>query len=385
MTAGRRGRPTNGLMLAFAFVLPYHVLRTASEAGVRVHVLGNGASRNLWVSRYCASYRELPCPGEPEHAEPILAEIRRVVERHGIDVIFPSDDVSTRLLAGLRDRLPVRCSPLPDLAGFDRLNDKGNFTRFCLENGVRVPQGWVFDSAAGLCGALERGEVRLPLTVKPTNRSGGVGVLHIRSKAELSLLDRIDYQPVLAQRHIVGETVGISVVCRDGQVLAHAAQRRDERRFQLFAHADLLANTERLIVATRLNGPANFDAVIEDCSGDSYIVECNPRFWYTIFMSMVCGLNFMAPALAEPGTGMGVPATRANVDIQLQLGRTLRHPWQASRTDWRLLRYHLADPIPYLLNRGRWIDDSAVAVRPEQMDAYDWRREAAPPTPAVSA
>jgi len=377
----------NGLMLAFAFVLPYHVLRTASAAGVRVHVLGNGASRNLWVSRHCASYRELPCPGEPDQAETILAEIGNLVRRHEIDVVFPSDDVSTRLLAGLRDRLPVRCSPMPDLAGFDLLNDKGNFTRFCLDHGVRVPQGWVFDTAAALREGLGRGELRLPLTVKPTNRSGGIGVLHIRDETELQWLDRVDYRPVLAQRHIVGETVGISVVCRAGDILAHATQRRDERRFQLFAHADLLANTERLIAATRLNGPANFDAVIEDGTNDSYIVECNPRFWYTIYMSMVCGLNFMTHALGEPGKVPTVPATRTNVDIQLSPARILRHPWEATRRDWRLMRYHFADPIPYLLNKGRWIDDSEVAVRPEQMDAYDWRDETmqvAPPRSPVS-
>jgi hypothetical protein len=47
----------NGLMIAFAFTLPYHVMRSAAAAGVRVHVLGNGASRGLRLSRYCRSYR----------------------------------------------------------------------------------------------------------------------------------------------------------------------------------------------------------------------------------------------------------------------------------------------------------------------------------------
>ena len=62
----------NGLMIAFAFTLPYHVLRTATAAGVRVHVLGNGASRGLRMSRYCRTYHETPFCGD---MEALLGEI----------------------------------------------------------------------------------------------------------------------------------------------------------------------------------------------------------------------------------------------------------------------------------------------------------------------
>ncbi len=378
----------NGLMIAFAFVLPYHVLRTATAAGVKVHVLGNGASRGLRASRHCASYRELGCAGVPENAEAILDEIQDIVRRRRIDVIFPSDDVSTRLLAGMRDRLPVRASPMPDLATFDLLNDKGNFTRFCLDNGVRVPRGWLYDDTASLRAALASGDLDFPITAKPTNRSGGIGVLHIRDRSELGLIDLIDYRPILIQRHIVGETVGISVVCRDGNILAHAAQRRDDDRFHLFAHPDLLANTRKLVAATRLNGPANFDAILEEGTGDSYIVECNPRFWYTIFMSMIVGLNFMGFAVADGRPEAPGAATRVSDDLHLSLGRAVKRPWAASRLDWGLLRYHLGDPIVYLLYRAKMIDDSDVAVEVAQMSAYDWRGSTAlvaPPRPAAAS
>lgn len=36
------------------------------------------------------------------------------------------------------------------------------------------------------------------------------------------------------------------------------------------------------------------------------------------------------------------------------------------------------------LHKGRWIDDSEVAVGPEQMDAYDWRGETMPVAPPRS-
>jgi biotin carboxylase len=367
-----------GLMLAFAFTLPYHVMRTAAAAGMRVHVLGTGASRGLRMSRYCQAYHETHFAGD---ADALLREIEELVRRHAIEIVLPSDDVSTRLLAALGDRLPVRSTPLPDLATFDLLNDKWNFTRFCMQNGVRVPHGWLFDSGESVRRALDDGEITLPITVKPTNRSGGFGVIHLRNSGDLGLIDDLDYRPVLAQRHISGETVGVSLLCERGRVVAHATQRRDAARFQLFADADLLTNVTRLAALIGYHGPANFDAILSDEDGLSYIVECNPRFWYTIYLSMIAGLNFVGLAVAgAPATA----ATRASREIRLSLSGTLATPWRASRLDWAFLAYNLSDPIIYLLQRAKSYDDSEVAVPVAEMTACErvGRAVAAPSTGA---
>lgn len=357
-------------MIAFAFSMPYHILRTATAAGIRVHVLGSGPSRGLRASRFCASYRtsRIEWNRPPDHAA-ILDEIDEVVRRRSIDIVFPGDDVSTRLLAAIRDRLPVRSTSLPDLATFDLLNDKWRFTRFALEHGVRVPQGWHYEQADEVRRDLLSGALPFPVTVKPPNWSGGRGVMHIRDASELGQLDTVDYRPILVQQHIVGETIGISVICRDGRVLAHATQRRDERRFQLFANPDLVANVERLVAAAGLNGPANLDAVLEDKSGLAYIVECNPRFWYTIYMSMLVGLNFFDAALRDTASSNG-PATLAEGEICLSAKAIIAKPWRATRRDWRYLAYHFGDPLLYLAERKKLFDDVAVAVEGTQIEAH---------------
>jgi biotin carboxylase len=366
------GLPTNGLMVAFAFTLPYHVMRAAADAGVAVHVLGNGVSDALRSSVHCASYSRLACTADPENEARVLAEIGTLVRKHKIDVIFPADDVSTRLLIAIRDRLPVRSSLLPDLATFDLLNNKWNFTRYCRTHGIRVPEAWCFETPGELRAASRSGAISLPITVKPINRSGSVGVFHLRDDGDRPLLDGIDYQPILVQRHIVGESVCISTICRDGRIVAHASQRRDNRCFRLFSHPDLLQNAERLAAATGLTGPANFDAVIEAETDLAYIVECNPRFWYTIYLSMLFGLNFMRSALAE-AEPRDAPETMVSDALELSLRHTIRHYLRAKPTDRALARYHLLDPIPYLLLRRGWVDDSDVAVDVAQMNAYAWR------------
>jgi glutathione synthase/RimK-type ligase-like ATP-grasp enzyme len=362
----------NGLMVAFAFGLPYHVLRTATAAGTRVHVLGSGPSRGLRASRFCASYRNSAASGngEQDH-EVVLGEIEEIVRQNGIDIVFPSDDVSTRLLASVGDRLPVRSTPLPDLATFDLLNDKWNFTRFALAHGVRVPQGWSYDRREQLRRDLLSGALELPVTVKPTNQSGSRGVMHIRHRGEICQIDEIDYHPILVHRHIIGETIGISAICRDGKILAHATQRRDDRRFQLFANPDLVDNVARLAAATRLNGPANFDAVLEDKSGLAYIVECNPRFWFTIYMSMIVGLNFFDCALRDEALSPGAPVSLDDGEIRLSAKRLITAPWQASPQDWRHAAYTLGDPLVYFLQRRKFFDDRDIAVQAAKMQPYE--------------
>jgi predicted ATP-grasp superfamily ATP-dependent carboligase len=346
----------NGLMLAFAFTLPYHVMRAAAAAGLKVHVLGDGASRGLKTSRFCRSYRETRFVGDPEA---LLAEIGDVVRDHAIDLVIPSDDVATRLLAALRGRVPARCINVPNLDTFDLLNDKGRFTDFCRDNGVSAPQGWLFATVDDLRAALARRDIALPITVKPTNRSGGVGVFHIREPGQLPQVEAIDYAPVLVQRHIRGESVSITALCDDGRITAHVAQQRDAARFRVFADADLLAEISRLVALTRYDGTANFDAIRCDEDGRYYLVECNPRFWYSIYLVMIAGLNFVELSRAPPRS---VPATLDGGEFRLSLRQILSRPWRAGRLDWKFIRYCLGDPLPFLLQRVRRYDDSEAAV-----------------------
>jgi hypothetical protein len=363
--------PMTGLMLAFAFTLPYHVMRTAAATGMRVHVLGGGAARGLKRSRCCRAYHEIGCAGGPET---LLAEIERLVHDHAIDIVFPGDDVSTRLLSALGERLPARVVPLPHIATFDLLNDKWSFTRFCLDNGIRAPRAWLFDDIKEFRGAIESGAVALPVTVKPTNRSGGAGVIHIRKPSELGLIDTVDYQPILVQHHIIGETVSITALCEHGRIVAHVAQQRDTTMFRVFADPNLLATVAQLIALTGYHGTANFDAVISAADGLGYLVECNPRFWYSIYLVMIAGLNF-AELVLDPPSASGSPLTLDSGHFRLSLRRILSRPWRANAFEWRYLRYCLGDPVPFTLLRARSYDDGEFAG-PAETAAVDDRAPA---------
>lgn len=350
--------PRNGLMVAFAFTLPYHVMRSAAAAGMRVYVLGAGAARGLRASRCCRAYHQTQFAGDPDI---LLAEIGELVRRHAIDIVFPADDVSTRLLATLNERLPARCIPLPDPAVFDLLNDKWHFTRFCAENGIRAPEGHLYETLHGLRRALAGGQLALPITVKPVSPSGGVGVRHIRAPDELDQLDMVDYRPILVQHHVVGDPVGITIQCDRGRVLAHVAQRRDAVRFRIIADTDLLDNVTWLATLTRYHGAAHFDAVLSRDDRRAYLVACKPWFCRSIHLLTIAGRNVFDLALGTTTT-TPPPAPLEDGEIGLSVRATLTRPWRAGRLDWKFVRYGLGDPLAFALLRSRAYADSESAA-----------------------
>lgn len=364
----------NALMLGFSFNLPYHVMRCAGAAGYAVHVLGNGPAAGLRWSRRCAGFHRSAIDFQHPDEAMATAEIRALCAAHDIRVVLPSDDVSTRLLSRVKPHIGVACSALPEPACFDSLNDKSNFHRLCVNHAVRVPETREYDSIEAVQQDVRTGRLCLPLTVKPTNRSGAVGVHHLLYAEDVPGLDqRIDYRPILVQRFVKGRDVGVNVLCRHGKVIAHTIQEREPRRFRLFENADLLDQVTRLVGAAGLHGPANIDAIIAAADGLGYLLECNPRFWYTIYMSMVLGRNFVARSLAEATAGAiqdGPPWPAADADpagaLTVRLNKGLlfaaMRPWASTAADWRMIRYHVADPVPYWCEKKEVYDDSHIAV-----------------------
>ena len=366
------------LLIAFSFAMPYHILRCTAAAGAKVSVLGSDSAGLLRRSRYCARYHRSHFDPASEDYDVIAAEIWRVVESESIDIVIPADDVSTRLLILLRDRLGIRTTPLPTMAQFDTLNDKWNFSRFCESRGVRVPATSLYQSAGKLLADINSGEIALPLTVKPTDQSGGRGVLHILDRQSLPLIESANYAPLLVQRHIIGTTVGVSILCDRGRVVAKVMQYRDGTVFRVIHHQDLWDNVDRLVQAIGLHGPANFDAVLEVGTNLGYLVECNPRYWYSVYMSLALGINFLDLSLRFDRTAQA-PTTSLPIDgFRLTWLRSLLAPHHQSAAEWRLLRYHLSDPIPHLIERFHLFNDS-VAVDHQRMSSMGEQVLAAPP------
>jgi len=102
------------------------------------------------------------------------------------------------------------------------------------------------------------------------------------------------------------------------------------------------------------DGVYNFDMIAAD-DGSIYFLECNPRFFYSIDLAMLAGINFVA---------LGLDDNAAPVPHRVPHGTAVRRPeavltsprcWpRLTRRDWAAARYAYSDPIPYLLDLIGW-------------------------------
>ena len=51
-------------------------------------------------------------------------------------------------------------------------------------------------------------------------------------------------------------------------------------------------SVEIIVKFCEFEGIAHFDAIKEEKTGDIYLLECNHRFWYSIYVSRAAGMNF---------------------------------------------------------------------------------------------
>ena len=346
------------LLVATLFKLPYRVLRCAAEAGARVFVLGAAEAKGLRYSRYCQALIDFQGQIDGQRDPELALEINRLVHALSIELVVAADAPSTRSLLELAPQLDAPCFPMPDLATFDLLNDKWRFTQLCSELDILCPDSWLFDDADQLRAEARGGDLPFPLIAKPLSQDSSAGCVEIADAGRLGKLSKISYRPIIVQSYIPGADIGASMFCRDGEIEAFLTHSYIGSVYK--AHSDPRIYDEMSKVSRRLclTGIFNFDMRLTD-EDKVFFLECNPRVYYKMAMSMLAGVNFLA--LGFPWR-RGIEAATVPSPVALPFPkamlRSLLAPWELDAAAWRVFSFLFADPVPFLrenlrIQRGR--------------------------------
>jgi hypothetical protein len=374
LAVGTPRQPRNILLLAQSFQAPYRVMRCAAAMGAKVFLFCNDDARSLALSRFCAGYQDFTFEPEPA-PETAAAEIEAFCRKHKIDMILPADAIATRLLARTRHLLTTPVFPIPDLATFDQLVTKDRFMEFCRANDIRHPEGHILANREALIAAIKNGCIKLPAILKPINRWGSVGVVKIDASNALEIAGTIDYAPVLVQDYIEGVDRSISIFARKGAVTKQVTYCYPNNEFTFQREPELARIVGEISADLKLDGVFNFDARIE-ADGTVWLLECNPRFFFTMDAAMVAGANFAkietvacgASHYARLEAGPDGPIITV-ADGQLrQPEALLKHVLRGNlpnAMDRKMLGHWLRDPVYFLLAvvgyKRRW--NSALLER----------------------
>src|SRR5260370_30686343 len=182
---------------------------------------------------------------------------------------------------------------------------------------------------------------------------GSQGVMVLRYGEALEVASRIGYAPIKTQEYIGGRDLCSFYLCREGRIELEVLYHHGGHFIEFIEHQDISQQCRKIIEATKYNGVIGFDILQRDVS-DFYFLECNPRFWYNMELTMLAGFNFVEVGVKVPKLGeQPLNTSLAGKVIASPSGllRKLPAPRTGIPTRLAMLAY-LVDDLPLMVSFG---------------------------------
>lgn len=270
------------------FRMSLSIIRDLADAGIEVVAcdLDNIKSPCGFLSKGVARTAVLPENGYADALFGLLTELEE-------PVLFPVGAKTLAAVCRQRERFLSVCHCLiSDIETLDLLNDKERVNGIARTLSVPVPRLYTSKT------------VQYPAVVKPAcGEKFGLRAHEryavVKDSAAFEYcygrFSDITHEQPLVQEYVTGDAEGVSVLCKDGRVLASVCHRRLReypitggpssccRRVFLPA---LERYAEKIVSHTRYSGVAMFEFK------GKKLLEVNPRVWGSYPLTRVCGSNF---------------------------------------------------------------------------------------------
>ncbi|MGD9676183.1 MAG: ATP-grasp domain-containing protein [Candidatus Bipolaricaulia bacterium] len=279
-------------------------IRSLGEKGISVTAADSDRICSGFFSRYAV--RKLLHPDPQANADGFVEAVLRELNSQPYDLIMPINDHTMVPLSKHKKEIEqlTRYPYLP----YEQLvvaHDKALTVQAALECGVRVPRTSVVSSEDDIRKAMV--EHDFPVILRPRRSSGSRGLILVESKGQLLR----DYPKVLTQygSAIVQEYIPWGGMTYDVCVLmSPTSQPRAVfvgnrlRTYPVAAGPNVLGQGVeypelrdlglRMLAHLKWQGPAQVEFRIDPRDEAPVLMEVNPRFWGSMFLGIISGVDF---------------------------------------------------------------------------------------------
>ena len=355
--------PSRVALLSSGPPIALKVLYCLHRLGVKTDLVDLRQPSMTRHSRYRSGHHSLELQDtSPEALARLGDALNAYCQKRGIQAVVGGDILAAGAIHAVADQLPgtlsFPASPLPTLG---LLDDKWTFQEFMVRHDIPCPAAVRLECAEDV-DRLEQQGLRFPMVVKPLYGESGHGIFRANDTPAIHRqLDRGGRHarfPLVVQEYAPGFDADLSLLAKDGEIVCHVLQsRRDACTLGFFENDRVLEIGRRIVRAADYTGVANIDVRIDEATGEVRVLECNPRFWYTLQASLWAGLNFVEAgfALARGEPVRRVAPTKGAYHLHgCLLKKLLWRPGQ-----WRdIAPYNLrgllqaaTDPLPFIMQR----------------------------------
>ena len=276
------------------------VVRSLGKRGLKI-TCGEAFNCSTFYSKYSDRFLY---PAPDKQPELFVKSILDLVENKKYEAIIPIRDDATLLLSKNKDlfrdfvKIPV--------ADYETLcigRDKSQTIKLALKNNVPCPKTYFPENANDLLRFQD--ELEFPLVIKPHESSGSRGIKVVNSFEELLIeYSKVvsEFGPAMVQEFIpYNGAYGVSMLFNKGEPRAIFTHKR-LRQYpesggpstlrESVRYPEIEEYSTRLLKKVNWHGVAMVEFRIDARNNEPKLMEINPRFWGSLELAVVSGVDF---------------------------------------------------------------------------------------------
>lgn len=176
-------------------------------------------------------------------------------------------------------------------------DNKGKLAKYLKEFNISIPITYELNSINDF------ENLKYPLMIKPKTGWNGSKITKIENKEKYQeeVKKIISKEKYIIQDYIDGYDVDMSVLCKNGNILAYTIQKgfikglstyAPPRGIEFLYNEELYKVVEKMMKNLEWSGIAHIDLRYDEIEKKFKVIEINPRFWGSIEASKMVGVNF---------------------------------------------------------------------------------------------
>lgn len=284
--------------------IPLAIIRSLGRAGIEVHVGGCLKVATPYFSKYCTKKVVYPSiDSEPAKFKKFIFDY---IQKEKFDAVFPVMNSAVLFFSKYKSELSKYTKvPVVEYKKMILAMDKSKTFKLAERLGIPCPKTYYPMDITELKELSE--ELVYPLIVKPRKGFGAVGVKLCRNKKQLFWNFKVlskNYGPPLVQEYIPGSGEAIGVSClfdyqhRERVVFTHRRLREypisggPSTLRESIRHPEAEEIAVKLLKAIKWFGVAMVEFKIDPRDNKPKLMEINPRFWGSLSLPILAGVNF---------------------------------------------------------------------------------------------